>query len=259
MILTLDSLHYLRSAEGMPVPSPYQRRWLLPYLLGPHPYRWAALTYVSFALLPATGALYFSALGLSGYRLAFAALLLTALPAHRFALRYPVLTDAPAYTLTLLTAWATLRAPWAALPLAFVLGAMRESGPVFAALWAWNPLPLLGLLAAGWFLPTCPPRAEEPWLVHPFRGAWKMRRDLGLDGSLYLRPWGAALAGLTVPTWQMGATIAIAHAQLFAAVDAMRLAVWAAPVLCAAAARVIPVPWMALALLVTAVHQDTRA
>ncbi len=259
IVLTLDGYHYLRAAAGCPVPSPYQRRHLLPRLLGPHPGRWAALTYASLALLPAASALYLSAVGLSGVRLAFGVALLCALPHHRFSLRFPVLTDAPAYTLTLLTAWATLCAPWAALPLALILGATRESAPVFAALWAWHPLPLLGLLAVGWRRPTCPPASNEPWLLHPFRSAWKQRRDIGIDGSLYLRPWGAALLGLIAPSWQMAATLAIAHAQLFTALDALRLTVWAAPVLCAAAAQTIPVPWMGLALLVTLIHKDTRA
>ncbi len=259
MILTLDGYHYLRAAGGIPVPSPYQRRWLLPCLLGPHPKRWAALTYASLALLPAASLAYLSAVGLSGVRLAFGAVLLCALPAHRFPLRFPVLTDAPAYTLALLTAWASLRAPWAALPLAFALGSMRESAPVFAALWAWDPWLLLGLLATGWRRPTCEPSATEPWLLRPFASAWKQRRDIGLDGSLYLRPWGGALLGLVAPTWQLALTLAVAHAQLFTALDALRLTVWAAPVLCAVAAQTIPAPWMALALLVTAIHKDTRA
>ncbi len=257
--LTLDGYHYLRAATGLPVPSPYQRRRLLPWLLGPHPQRWAALTYASLALLPAASALYLSAVGLTGIRLAFGVALLCALPHHRFSLRFPVLTDAPAYTLALLTAWASLRAPWAAIPLALTLGAMRESAPVFAALWAWDPWLLVGLLAARWWGPTCPPSAAEPWLLHPFRSAWKQRCDIGIDGSLYLRPWGGALLGLTAPSWQLALTLAVAHAQLFTALDALRLTVWAAPVLCAAAARVMPPEWMALALLVTLVHNDTRA
>jgi hypothetical protein len=259
--VTLDGHHYLCAALGQRVPSPYHRRWLLPFLLGPYPGRWRVCTYLSFLAMPLVGAGYLHARGLGGWRLAFAAGLLWALPAHRFALRYPVLLDAPSYVLALLVAWSASAWPWwVTLPLSLVLGATRETGPVFAALWAWSPWPLVGLAAVGWWRPSSPAdEAREPWLVHPMREAWKMRCAIGLDGGLYLRPWGAALAGLVAPSWQIVATVIVAHAQLFAAVDAVRLAAWAAPVLVLSAAQVTPPVLWPLALLVTVLHREDRA
>jgi hypothetical protein len=175
-------------------------------------------------------------------------------------MRFPVLLDAPSFALALLVAWSASSAPWyVSAPAALALGAMRESGPVFAALWAWHPLPLVGLCAVGWWKRAAPPPAHEPWLAHPWRAAWALRRRIGLDSSLYVRPWGAALAGLCALSWQMAVTVAVAYGQLFQAQDAMRLYTWAAPVLVVAAAKVIPPAWWAVALVVTLVHREDSA
>lgn len=265
-----DGIHYLRAAEGMDrksthrglrVPAPYSRRWLLPLVLGPRPERWRALTLGSFAALPLVAGGYFHARGLAGRPLLFAVLLLCSLPGLRLPLRLPVLLDAPSFVLALATAWSASAGPWwATLVLALISGATRETAPVFAALWAWSPWPLVGLAAVGWWRPSAPAdEASEPWLVHPLREVWALRMRLGLDGSLYLRPWGAALAGFVAPSWQTLATVAVAYAQLLVAVDTLRLAVWAAPVLVFGAAQTIPVAWWPLAVAATLLHIDDRA
>lgn len=259
--LSPDGLWYLRMAAGHQVPRPYSRRWLLPRLLGARPERWRALTLASFAILPIVAAGYFSARGLAGWSLFFTTALLCALPGLRLPLRLPVLIDAPSFALALLVASSASAWPWwITAPLSLILGAIRESGPVFAALWAWSPWPLVGLVASGWWRPRAPANETlEPWLAHPVREAWALRRRVGLDGGLYLRPWGAAIAGLVAPSWQTLATVAVAHAQLFVAVDTVRLAIWAAPPLVFAAAQVIPPALWPLALLVTALHREERA
>jgi hypothetical protein len=170
-----------------------------------------------------------------------------------------VLLDAPSFALALaVAALAASGHPGAAAALALPLGATREAGPLFAAVWAWHPAPLVGLLAAGWWLPAGAPPVDAPWLTRPLRYCAALRWHIGLDASLYLRPWGAALAGLVAPSWQTGAALLLAHAQCLVATDTIRLAVWAAPVLVAGAARALPPGWWALALLVTAVQRDER-
>lgn len=257
ILLSPDSLHYLRAAEGLAVPHPYRLRWLLPRLLGPHPERWRTLTRLSLAWTPLAAVAYFASRGLADAHVAFAAALLCALPALRLPARLPVLTDAPAFAMALLCAALAPRHPWAAALLSLPLGAARETAPLFAAIWSWSPVPLVGILAAGWWRPAADPSPAEPWLVHPWREAWALRRRVGLDADIYLRPWGAALLGL-VPTWQVAATVALAHVQLLVAVDTLRLTVWCAPVLAFHAAA-IPPAWWALALVVTAVHCEARA
>lgn len=257
-----DGAHYLRMGSDGAAPHPYCRRWLLPRLLGSDPQRWVWLTHISLAATPSLALVYFFSMGLPRWQAAFAAALLCSLPGLRLPRRLPVLTDAPAFALTL--AVASLAAsghPWAAAYLALPLGAMRESGPVFAALWAWHPVPLIGLVAVRLFpVPRLiPPDPSEPWLAKPFAYALALRQHIGLDRGLYVTPWGAALLGLAVPTWQMAAAVLVAHAQLFVAVDTLRLTVWAAPVLVLGAAKIIPPAWWTLAIVATAVHQDARA
>lgn len=261
MMLSPDGHHYIRAAAGHSVPAPYSKRWLLPRLLGPRPERWRLLTFASFAALSPAAAGFFHTRGLAGWPLAFATALLCALPGLRLPLRLPVLLDAPSFTGAMAVAWSAGAGPWwLTAALSLVLGATRESAPVFAALWAWSPWPLVGLATAGWWRPSAPPDAErEPWLAHPWREAWKLRRQIGLDGTLYVRPWGAALAGLVAPSWQVALTVAVAHGQLLQAMDTLRLAVWAAPVLVVGAAQVIPPAMWPLAILVTALHRDDRA
>jgi len=243
---------------GLAVPSPYSRRRLLPYVLGPNPLAWAMCTYTSLALMPFAAWIYFGTMGLTASQRIFSAALLSVLPGvWRCSVRFPVLTDAPSFALALACAYLARSGHVAAsVVLSCVLGGMRESGPVFAALWAWNPWPLVGLLAARWFGPTAPP--DAPWLARPVHEAMKLRRAIGLDSDLYARPFGAAIVGLTAPSWQLAATVIVAHAQLMMAQDTIRLAVWCAPVLVAAAAQAIPPAWWLLAILWTAVQRDGR-
>jgi hypothetical protein len=258
MRLSPDGYFYLAAARREPVPRPYAHRWLLPFLLGPDPRRWAALTYVSLLATPAAAWFYFGAMGLVGWPRAFATALLCVLPGVRAcSLRYPVLVDAASFLWALSLAEAAKTSPaWFVIPWALIGGAMNEKVPIFAALWSWSPLPLVGLLGVGWSRPHA--LTEIPWLAHPAREAWKLRRALGLDGSLYLRPFGAALAGLAAPSWQLVATVLVAHTQLLAAQDTIRLTVWCAPVLVLGAARTLPPALWPLAVLVTAVHRDDR-
>lgn len=259
LLLPPDSIHYLRAAEGMVVPHPYRIRWLLPRVLGPHPERWQSLTIASLVALPPVAGWYFHARGLTGWAVAFAVAMLCSLPALRLFAILPVLTDAFSFTGTLLVATCATQAPWwVTVPLTLILGATRESAPVFAALWAWSPLPLVGLVAVGWWRPAAPPSPDEPWLAHPFREAWRHRVYLGPDRGSYVAPWGAALAGLAAPSWQMAANVLVAHAQLLVAVDTLRLAVWCAPVVVLGAAQAIPPAWWPVAIVVTLMHTDRR-
>lgn len=144
MEVSADGLQYLRASTGQTVPSPYSRRWLPPLLLGPYPWRWIALTYASLAVTPFAAWWYFGAIGLVGATRVFAAALLSCLPGvWRVSVRFPILTDAPCFALSLVVAaLAAGGHPILAAILSLPLGASRESAPVFAAVWAWSPWPL---------------------------------------------------------------------------------------------------------------------
>lgn len=247
-----DGYFYLAAARGEAVPHPYRLRWLLPLVLGANSRAWQAVTYASLGVTPFVAFAYFWTLGLRGMQAAGATLLLSVLPGvWRCSLRFPVLLDAPSFALALGTAVAARDGSWwLAVLLGLVSGAVRETAPLFAAVWAWSPWPLLGLLVTGWWRPRA--SSDISWLTRPYSEAWELRNRVGLDWTLYLRPWGAALAGLAaVPSWQMVTTLVLAHAQLFAAQDTIRLTAWAAPVLVAAAVRVIPVEWIFFAVVST--------
>ncbi len=259
--LSPDGFFYLCAAKGEKVPRPFAYRWLLPAVLGDRPWRWVLCTALSLAALGPLAWGFFGTFGLDGPARLFAvALLLLLQGVTRTSLRYPVLTDAPGFALTLAAAWAARAgAWWAAGLLSLLAGATRESSPLFAALWAWHPLPLVGLAVVGWWRPRA--EANRPWLENPVREALLLRRRLGLDGTLYVRPWGAAILGLALPSWQLGATLAAGYLQLLTAQDSIRLYQWAAPVLVVHAAHVLPLnTWPALAFVALAlsVTRDDR-
>lgn len=252
-----DGHFYLAAARGESVPSPYHMRWLLPRLLGPVPARWQWLTWISLACTPVAAAAYFWAMGLRGAVLLFATILLSSLPAIRIPWTFPILIDAPSFAGALVVAAATLTCPWyVTLPLALILGATRESSPVFAALWAWHPLPLIGVAASGWYLQSA--SSDIAWLREPRKTAWQLRRAIGFDSWLYLRPFGAILAGLGAPSLQILVTAAVVTAQLFWAQDTLRLLMWCAPVLTFQAAQLIPLHWSICAILITILHNESR-
>src|SRR5690242_7396860 len=123
-------------------------------------------------------------MGLTGGERLFAAALVCALPGVRAcSLRLPVLLDAPSFAIALLLAAVAAFSPapgtervlWqtALFVIALLGGATRETIPIFGALWAWSPWPLLGLLAVGWSRPAAP--TDIPWLTHPVREAWALR------------------------------------------------------------------------------------
>ena len=170
--------------------------------------------------------------------------------------RFPVLVDVPAMTFALSTAaMVEHRMWWAAVPCALLAGATCEKAPVFAALFAWSPLPLLGLVAVGWWRkpgpdPLTGPAADA--LVRPLRSSWEHHKALPL--WVWVLPWGAGLAALAAPTPQLWATLAAAYALTIVANYTVRLYQWAWPVVAVCALAAIPAVWLLLALVVHAVN-----
>lgn len=244
--LSPDGWYYLRAAMGLRVPQPYARRWFLPAMLGPDPTVWVWTTWVALGLTPALAWAYFG-----DWR---PALLLSLMPGvWRIPRRFPILLDAPLFAGTLAVAILTREYPYAGAVAALLLGATCERGPVFAAVWAWSPWPLAGLLASGWWLRPAPP--DQPWLTHPVRAALDLRRAIGWDWSLYTRPLGLAWFGFDGSLRAILA-VCLALGQLLTAQDTIRLTVWCAPVLLERA----PHTWPAfLVAVIVAAWRDDRA
>jgi len=170
----------------------------------------------------------------------------------------PVGVDLPAMALSL-AAVALLERGWwpAAVAVILVAACVKETSPVWAALWAWHPILLVGLAAPlirGLFWK---PRIDQVTAMpnlrevhdHPFRTAlaahdWR-------DAWTMVAPWGICLAALIEPTPALIAVLIAAYLQLVVATDTVRLMHTAAgPALALAAAQVIPTQWLLLACVV---------
>ena len=232
-----------RYTSGKPQPTPFNRRFLHwpPRLL-------MVVTWASFVALGSM---------LGGWK---PALLFISLPGVWFCATHPTTVDAPAMFL----AWCSAAAIHSSLdasvsvPLAVAAaaigGGLHERSPVFAALYAWHPLPLVGLvvpLLVGWLRKPAAPNHASPELADRLvgHGTWgalaahkpyvDMLSETGLVWSLRGLPLTAAWAGVPPSAW---ASLAVAYASRLIGTDTARFLMWAAPPLCA---RLGEVPmWM---------------
>lgn len=229
-IMSSDSWRYLAMARGEGAPKPYHYRWLLPRLLGEDRRRWATVSTASVVgMVPAMWWL----TGRPGAGL-FAFTLHGVWPLAR---HHPVLVDAPGMLLAIIAAAATKHRRWEiALVASLAAGATRETAPVWAAVYAWHPLPLVGLLS-----PLVMERRPEgpditddfshTCVVDPVGAAWRVRQvHTKDDWKTYVAPWGGLLAGLRGDT-RTAVALLLAYAQCLVAVDTTRLVQWAWPVL----------------------------
>lgn len=243
MSLTPDGIRYFAASERR-VARPFHYRWLIPTLCGRSETNWRAVRTVSLLGLPAAAFWY----GGTGWRGLFVAALATGCAGiWKFAWDHPVLVDAPALTLAVVSAGAAVHHWWwLCVITACLAGMTKETSPLFAALFAWSPLPLIG------FLPVCVRAVmrsgpdvldeENAWiLAHPFRASRKYHA--GFPPAAWILPWGVCLMGLGHPSWQLAAVLAAAYAQCVVATDTVRLYQWAYPMLAVAASQTVDPRW----------------
>lgn len=242
--LAPDSYRYLAAGRGEKTYPPFNRRILLPFLCGSDERLWQLLSYSSLVSVIVLTGVYSHMNGASPEGAFFAMFLMALMPTMKFWLQTPVLTD----QFGLMMALAAAILPWPLNLLTCIVGGFaRESVPIFAALYAWNPVLLLGFLpVAIWSIvaPKGPDQMKrESWLDHPLQTSYAFKKGKYRDIKLWITPWGAALAGLFFPSVQLVMTMFVAYAQTIIATDAVRLYVWAAPVLILQAVQV-DVMWM---------------
>ena len=174
------------------------------------------------------------------------------LPGIAFSLRHPVLADAPAMALALGSAVLWPVNPVASVVLAIVAGCVKESAPVWAAAYAFNPWALLGLIpvVVRWGM-RCgeDPAGYGDALAHPIRSARSAHRGGWVDPMRMVAPWGGLLVCLLAIDVRLAVALALGYGQLLAATDEVRLYQWAAPVVALAAFSVVPAPWWPLLAL----------
>ena len=246
-MLTPDGVRYA-TASSRRVARPFHLRWLLPKLCGTDARRWQ---YASRGAVVAIGAL--TALYAHSPWMACVAFL----PGITFNWRHPVLVDAPAMALALAAAvlWPVC---WpAAIAVVLVAGCVRETAPVWSAVYAWQPWLLVGLIPVGmrWLMRQGPDvlDAENAWiLTHPFQASRKYHRGLWADAGTMIAPWGPLIAGLASLDVRLAAALAAGYGQLLIATDSVRLYQWAAPVVAASAVGVLPswaLPFVAIGVI----------
>lgn len=233
MSLTPDGARYLAMRHER-VARPFHLRWLIPAICGTDRLRWEIVTRGAvLSLAPLawwyTGSPWMAACAL--------------LPGVWFNWSHPVLVDAPGMALALLAAclWPVC---WpAALVVAVLAGCVRETAPVWSAVYAWHPALLVGLVpvAVRWLMKAGgDPCGYDQQLAHPWRASRVAHRGRWLDPFLMVTPWGPLVLGLAAPTPQLGAAIGVGYAQTLIATDTVRLYQWAWPVLALAAVTVAP-------------------
>ncbi len=240
---------------GRRAPRPFHFRWLIPYLCKDSAFRWVwcsrtatiATAFGVYALAHQYGADWRPCLA--------AGLLWAGLPSVRFAFVYPVLVDMPTVAVAVWSAVAFNYNPAVGLVAAILAGCVNERAPVFAALFAWSPLPLIGLAAPALRLlykPGPDPLPDhKPILEHPFRSSLKYHAGQWRDPLVMVAPWGGALAALGALDVQVSLALAVGYLQLLCATDSVRLYQQVAPIVCVAAALVVPTAWLPVLIVVT--------
>lgn len=232
-----------RYTSGVRQPTPFHRRFCLwpPRLL-------MVTTWLSFIALS----------GLLGSWKS--SLIFCTLPGVAFCASRPTTVDAPAMLLAWGSSIVLSTHPSLAICMALAGGLFHERAPVFAALYAWSPVPLLGLvvpLLLGLRKPAAPNRASgelaDQLVGHGTLGALVAHHDYvdllsqtGLVWALRGLPLMAAHLGATPAAW---ASLAVAFASRISGTDTTRFLMWAAPPLCAGMGHAPE--WMLVAHVVT--------
>lgn len=253
-----DAARYWIAAQDQPVARPFHLRWLLPRMCGQNLDTWWSVWRVSWLVL-GVGMFVLASIRTEDLGASLVAtILVLALPGvWGPQVVRPVGVDLPAMALGVCAAVHAMAGNWwLAIPFALVAGATKETAPVWAALWAWSPLPLVGLAAPLIRSLIAKPAIDEVTALpplrevhdHPIRTALKARR--WRDGWVIVAPWGLCLAALlNLSPWVI-VTLAVAHLQLLVATDTVRLLHTAAgPVVAIAAVQVIPPQWWPAALV----------
>jgi len=246
-VLTPDGVRYFE-ATNRRVARPFHYRFALPLVLRRNERAWLWCSRSAIVTIGVLTALYAG----SPWMMCVAFL-----PGIAFSWRCPVLVDATGMACALLAA--VLWPVWwpAAIAVVLLSGCVRETAPVWAAIYAWNPVMLVGLvptiIRAFQRAGSDVLDAENAWILrHPILASRKYHRGLWLDPMVMVAPWGALLVGLRSLDVQLGMALLAGYGQLAVATDSVRLYQWAAPVLAAATVRSVPgwaLPFVALGVV----------
>ncbi len=186
-----------------------------------------------------------------------AAAMFITLPGVAFCVVNPTTVDLPSMALAWASALLWPSHPYASVAVSCVAGAIHERGPIFAAVYAWSPWPLLGLLAVQWWnkpatlwnIKNDSDRFVGKGQLGAFLAHRGQRDLLGAEGLLWaLRgvPVAAAWLGTSVAGW---AAFALSALSRLVSTDAGRCMIWCAPPMLSVMPE-IP-PWVVAAHVMT--------
>ncbi len=207
----------VRYTSGVPQPSPFHRRFC----------GWprVPLQILTHASLAALG------IGMGSWQ---RALLLLTLPGAWCIATHPTVVDAPAMLLAWCASLLLPTHPHLALLLSLMSGYIHERGPVFAALYAWHPLLLLGLVASGWWRRPAA-RGNDRLVGLPFWDTLKVHRPfqdmidpMPIVWSLRGLPFLLMVYGGSLRAW---VALIVANGSRVLGTDTTRFLFWAAPAL----------------------------
>lgn len=237
----------VRYTSGTPQPSPFHRRfhWWPARLL--MLVTW--LSFVGIAMLLGTPS---------------RAAMFMALPGVFMCSVMPTTVDGPSMVMAAASGALWSSSPALSITLSLAAGAIHERGPVFAALYAWSPWPLVGMLAVQWWATPASPDHRSPELADRLVGhrstlatmlAHRPHVDLlnggGLIWGLRGLPLWAAYAGAPLNAW---VALGVAFASRLVGTDTARCLMWAAP----AFLMHMDPPWWVVALHVVTFRRVMR-
>lgn len=245
--LTPDGYRYLAIGAGQRVPRPFHLRWLAPKICRTYGRRWVWLTRTSVLLLAPLAWWYTGSPWMAACVL---------LPGVWFNWRAPVLVDAPAMALALTAACLAPHHPYAAVAVACLAGATRETAPVWAAVWAWNPILLAGLIPVAIRAiqhdgPDVLDERNANIVAHPIRAGLAAHHGMWRTPVMWA-PWAGLLLALPALTgggtvaWVLAVSLLAGYSQLVTATDTVRLYQWAWPAMAAATVAAVPAAWLPL-------------
>jgi len=257
-----DAARYLLAAEGKRVAFPFNVRWLLPALCGTDVAAWWVAWGLSWPVLAGSLVWWAHGLGASWPVALSTAVLVVALPGvlqpHS---TWPVGVDLPALAVSALSAACFVNGqPVLGFVFAVWAVTIKEQAPVWIALWAWTPWPLLVLPLAGVAYLVRRPQIDSVTALpllrrvhdHPVRSAFEHRKQAGGWRNFWLMaaPWSVGLVALLDPSAQLVVCLLVGYGALLVATDTVRVyQPPAAPVVALVACGVIPERWLPLALL----------
>jgi len=256
-----DAARYLLAGRGVPVAKPFHLRWLLPAICGDVVKRWWIVWWGSWPLLFVGMLLFAQGNHLSTVEAFAAAVALVALPGVLGPqVVRPVGVDLPAMALTVIAAGLFEQGYW--IPALIVVGVasmIKETAPIWMALWVWNPV-VLGMLiipltTALLIKPQMDEVTRQPHLKfvhdHPVKSALAAHMGKWRNAQLWVEPWGGMVVAVGNLNLRLMVTLLLAHAQTLVATDTVRLVQTAAgPVVAIAAVQALPVQWVWIVPLV---------